>query len=450
MTEKHENRGLENQTITEQSVNKQKVAVIGTGIAGLTAAYLVNKVADITVYEVNDYIGGHTATKNVDLDGNTFSIDTGFIVYNDWTYPNFIKLMAQLGVATQPTQMSFSVKNLSSGLEYNGNTLNSLFAQRRNILSPKFWRIVLDIVKFNKICKAHLAAGEDTNNISLIEFINTHKLSDGFTQNYILPMCAAIWSTSLEASANFPLSFFLKFFNNHGLLNITNRPQWYTLVGGSNKYIDPLTLSYHHKIRLNSPVTNVSKTAHGFSVTCNNKQENYDQVIFACHSDQALKMLDIQTFDEAKQTALTSILSAIPYSDNEVVLHTDTTILPKRKLAWASWNYLISGKAGENIAPASVTYDMNILQKLDPQLTGNTTFCVTLNNTQAINPDKILGAYHYAHPQFSPTMVAAQQKRNNICGHDGLHFCGAYWYNGFHEDGVRSGLEVASRFGVTL
>jgi predicted NAD/FAD-binding protein len=428
----------------------QRVAIIGSGVAGMTAAYLINQAADITVYEANDYIGGHTATKNVEVNGRTFAIDTGFIVYNDWTYPNFIKLMTQLGVATQATEMSFSVKNLDTGLEYNGNTLNSLFAQRRNLLSPTFWRIVLDIVKFNKVCKAHIEAGKNTENITLIEFIESNKFSEGFVQNYILPMCAAIWSTSLEASANFPLSFFLKFFNNHGLLNITNRPQWHTLIGGSNQYVGPLTESYKDKILLNSPVSKVLKTETGYTVESNNERQDYDQVIFACHSDQALKMLDLHTFDTEQQQALNSVLGAIPYADNEVILHTDTNVLPKRKLAWASWNYLINGSAQESKAPASVTYDMNILQRLDPALTGDTTFCVTLNNTKAIDPNKILGTYHYAHPQFSPAMVAAQEKRESICGHKGLHFCGAYWYNGFHEDGVRSAVDVAKRFGVAL
>jgi predicted NAD/FAD-binding protein len=263
-------------------------------------------------------------------------------------------------------------------------------------------------------------------------------------------MCAAIWSTSLEASANFPLSFFLKFFNNHGLLNITNRPQWYTIIGGSSQYIKPLTASFEDKIRLNSPVQKVSETENGYIVTVNGKEHTFDQVVFACHSDQALKMLDVSSFDEKTQKHLNEVLGAIPYSDNEVVMHTDTSILPKRPLAWASWNYLISGKPNESQAAASVSYNMNILQRLKTVETGNTTFCVTLNNTQAIDSTKILRSYNYAHPQFSPEMVAAQQKRELICGQNGLHFCGAYWYNGFHEDGVRSALDVCKRFGVSL
>lgn len=425
---------------------RQRIAVIGTGISGMTSAYLLTKEHDVVVYEANDYIGGHTATKKVEHKGREYAIDTGFIVYNDWTYPNFIKLLKVLGVESQATEMSFSVKNRKSGLEYNGNTLNSLFAQRRNFFSPQFFRLVLDIVKFNKICKQHIAEKKDTQGISLQEFINTHGLSKAFTDNYILPMCAAIWSTSLESSANFPLSFFLQFFNNHGLLNISNRPQWCTLIGGSNQYIEPLIAGFKDKIRLNSPVTSVQKIKDRYQVSSNGQQELFDHVVFACHSDQALKILDLDSFTSDSKHQIQDILSAIPYANNEVVLHTDTSILPKRKLAWASWNYLIKGQQGEQKQAASVTYNMNILQRLSSE----TTFCVTLNNTQDIDPAQILGKYNYAHPQFGPKMVKAQQRRKEICGQDGLHFCGAYWYNGFHEDGVRSALDVTKRFGLDL
>jgi len=421
----------------------KKVAIIGTGIAGMTCAYLLHNKADIVVYEANDYVGGHTATKNVNVDDRNYAIDTGFIVYNEWTYPNFIKLMADLGVQTQATEMSFSVKNNDSGLEYNGNTLNSLFAQRRNLLSPNFYRLVFDIVKFNKLCKSHIEEDKTTHGITLLDFIKSNGLSKIFTDNYILPMCAAIWSTSPSASAAFPLSFFLKFFNNHGLLNITNRPQWFTLVGGSNKYIGPLTKSYQDKIRLNSPVSKVKKLEGGYEVTSNEETGIFDHVVFACHSDQALKMLALESFDEAYKQDLVGILGAIPYTDNEVIMHTDIAQLPKRHLAWASWNYLIKDASD---SPASVTYNMNILQRIKSE----TTFCVTLNNTSQIDPKKILGRYHYAHPQFSEKMVVAQQQRDKICGQHGLHFCGAYWYNGFHEDGVKSALDVAHRFGATL
>lgn len=421
---------------------KKKLAIIGTGISGLTCGYLLHKNNDVTLFEANDYIGGHTATVDVEVAGRQYAIDTGFIVFNDWTYPNFIELMSRLNVAKQPTEMSFSVKNIAENLEYNGNTINTLFAQRRNFLRPKFIRIVRDILKFNKICKAEHASPSFAADATLGDLINKHKLSDDFAHNYILPMCAAIWSSSLDSIKSFPLRFFLQFFMNHGLLNITDRPQWYTLIGGSRSYIEPLTLGFRDNIHLNSAVQSVSKVDGGYQINSVNDALNgiYDEVIFACHSDQALKMLSAPT--EAHE----QVLGAIPYAENEVVLHTDTEILPQRPLAWASWNYRLDGSPGEQQSPATLTYDMNILQRIE----SDTTFCVTLNATDKINPKHILRTFNYAHPQFSEQTIQAQQERDRICGKDGLHFCGAYWYNGFHEDGVRSALDVCLRFGESL
>ena len=419
----------------------KNVAIIGTGISGLTCGYLLNKTADITVYEANDYIGGHTATKKIIDDGIERNIDTGFIVFNDWTYPRFIKLMKQLDVAYQPTEMSFSVTSKKANIEYNGNTINSLFAQRRNILRPRFWRIVRDILKFNKACKAFVAEKRDTASMTLQDVINELKLSDDFARYYILPMCAAIWSASLAQTRQFPLTFFLQFFNNHGLLNISDRPQWYTIKGGSSTYIPPLIASFQDKIKLSCGVTNVKKVGDTWQVTdTSGAQAIFDHVIFACHSDQALAMLDTPT--KAQQ----AVLGAIGFAENDVVMHKDTNQLPKRKLAWASWNYRLKDDAGEEERPASVTYDMNILQRLDAP----NTYCVTLNNTDEVDTSALLGSYQYAHPQFSEVMVNAQQRRSQICGVDNLHFCGAYWYNGFHEDGVHSALDVCERFGVNL
>ncbi|CAD5266532.1 Predicted NAD/FAD-binding protein [Alteromonas sp. 38] len=419
----------------------KNVAIIGTGISGLTCGYLLNKTANITVYESNDYIGGHTATKKINDEGIERNIDTGFIVFNDWTYPRFIKLMKQLDVAYQPTEMSFSVTSEKANIEYNGNTINSLFAQRRNILRPRFWRIVRDILKFNKACKAFVAEKRDTSSMTLQDVINELKLSDDFARYYILPMCAAIWSASLAQTRQFPLTFFLQFFNNHGLLNITDRPQWYTIKGGSSTYIPPLTASFKDKIKLSCGVTNVKKVGQKWQVTdTSGTQALFDDVIFACHSDQALAMLD--TPSEVQQ----AVLGAIRFAENDVVMHKDTNQLPKRKLAWASWNYRLKDDAGEEERPASVTYDMNILQRLDAA----NTYCVTLNNTDKIDTSAVLGSYQYSHPQFSDVMVNAQQRRSQICGVDNLHFCGAYWYNGFHEDGVHSALDVCERFGAHL
>ena len=420
---------------------RQRIAIIGSGISGLTCAHLLHKEHDITVFEANDYIGGHTATKQVEVDGNQYAIDTGFIVFNDWTYPNFIKLMDKLGVERQPTEMSFSVTSDKHNIEYNGNNLNTLFAQRRNLLRPRFWRIVRDILRFNKLCKAAIEAGDNTEGVTLYGFIQQHELSDDFADFYILPMCAAIWSASLEQTKGFPLKFFLQFFNNHGLLNINDRPQWYTLIGGSSQYVEPITAGFRQHIKLNAPVKTVLHQQDGINITLENgDSDTFDHVIFACHSDQALAMLAAPT--EAHK----NVLGRIPYAQNDVVLHTDIGQLPKRKLAWASWNYLLNEDGDSAQSPASVTYDMNILQRLDSDV----TFCVTLNNADAIAPDSVLGQYRYAHPQYSDDMVSAQSQRHEICGVDNLHFCGAYWYNGFHEDGVKSALDVCQRFGVSL
>ncbi|WP_394221061.1 NAD(P)/FAD-dependent oxidoreductase [Alteromonas gracilis] len=418
-----------------------KIAIIGTGISGLTCAHLLNKKNDITVYEANDYIGGHTATKEISDDGEVHNIDTGFIVFNDWTYPNFIKLITQLNVDYQPTEMSFSVTSKKANLEYNGNNLNSLFAQRRNILRPKFWRIVKDILTFNKACKTMVAEKRDTAALTLEDIIKELNLSDDFARYYILPMCAAIWSSSLEQTRKFPLTFFLQFFNNHGLLNITDRPQWYTIKGGSSQYIPPLIEPFKSKIKLSTPVTSVVKNETNWTVIdALGESAQYDHVVFACHSDQALKMLHSPT------PLHKDILGNIPYAENDVVMHKDISQLPKRKLAWASWNYRLKEDASEESRPASVTYNMNILQRLDAK----NTYSVTLNNTAEIDNDKVLRTYQYAHPQYSAEMVKAQSRRSEICGVDNLHFCGAYWYNGFHEDGVTSALDVCARFGESL
>jgi len=420
---------------------RKNIAIIGTGISGLTCGHLLHKQHDLTLFEASHYIGGHTATKDVQVNGRQYAIDTGFIVFNDWTYPNFIKLMDKIGVQSQATEMSFSVKNLSQGLEYNGNTLNSLFAQRRNVLRPRFWRIVRDILKFNKICKKGAAENTDYGRVTLHEFLMQHQFSEDFSYNYILPMCAAIWSTSLEDIKAFPFTFFLRFFNNHGLLNITDRPQWRSIIGGSREYIKPLIAGFEDNIKLNSPVKSVIDKGNQKLVRLNDDSEYlFDEVIFACHSDQALTILG------TANSIQTEILGHMPYAKNEVVLHTDASILPVRKLAWASWNYLIKGYEGESQAPAVLTYNMNILQNIQ----SDTTFCVTLNNTKDIDPEKVLGTYHYAHPQFNNQTIVAQSRWAEISGKRGLHFCGAYWYNGFHEDGVRSALDVCKSFGEQL
>ncbi len=414
-----------------------KIAIIGSGISGLTAAYLLNRQHDISVFEASSWVGGHTHTVDVQVDGRHYAIDTGFIVFNDWTYPNFIELLKQLDVGYQPTEMSFSVCDPVSGVEYNGNTLNSLFAQRRNLLSPAFWGMLRDILRFNREAVDDLQQQRVASDLSLGDYLEQRGYGQRFIQQYIVPMGAAIWSMSLADMLNFPLQFFLRFFKNHGLLSVTDRPQWQVIKGGSSSYVAPLSASFAERIRLNCAVQRVERDASGVTVHSAVGSERFDKVVFACHSDQALKML------AEPSTAEQEILGALPYADNDVVLHTDTRLLPKRPLAWASWNYRLGGPSNQ---PAALTYDMNILQGIDSP----TTFCVSLNQTAAIDPSSILARYTYAHPQYSLAGVAAQARWQELLGANHSYFCGAYWANGFHEDGVVSGLRVANAFGETL
>ncbi|OEC38463.1 FAD-dependent oxidoreductase [Pseudomonas sp. 1D4] len=414
-----------------------KIAIIGSGIAGLTTAYLLNRRHDIQVFEASDWIGGHTHTVDVTLHGRSYAVDTGFIVFNDWTYPNFIRLMEQLGVAHQPTEMSFSVCDPVSGLEYNGNNLNSLFAQRSNLLSPGFLGMLRDILRFNRESLADLDSGRVPATATLGDYLRERGYGQRFRDHYLVPMGAAIWSTSLEDMLAFPLAFFVRFFKNHGLLSVNDRPQWRVISGGSRSYVAPLTESFAERIRLACPVSRVERDGDGVTVHSAAGAERFDQVVFACHSDQALSLLAEPSQAERE------ILGALPYADNEVVLHTDARLLPRRKLAWASWNYRLGGPAHQ---PAAVTYDMNRLQGIEaPE-----TFCVSLNQTDAIDPARILARFTYAHPQYSLAGMQAQARWAEISGQQHSHFCGAYWANGFHEDGVVSALRVARAFGENL
>lgn len=413
------------------------IAIIGSGISGLTSAYLLNRHHEITVFESSDWVGGHTHTVNVTVEGESYAVDTGFIVFNDWTYPNFIRLLAQLGVGFKPTEMSFSVTDPDSGLEYNGNNLNSLFAQRRNLLSPGFWGMLRDILRFNKEALRDLEELRIKPDTTLDEYLQANGYGERFILHYIVPMGAAIWSMSMADMLGFPLQFFVRFFKNHGLLSVSDRPQWCVIEGGSSAYVEPLTATFRDRIRLNCKVERVDRDEHGVVIHSSAGIERFDKVVFACHSDQALKLLS------APSAAERSILGALPYADNEVVLHTDTRLLPTRKLAWASWNYRLGGP-GHTLA--AVTYDMNILQGIQSA----TTFCVSLNQSAGISPFKVLAKYTYAHPQYSLTAVAAQARWGELDGAQHTYYCGAYWANGFHEDGVVSALRVASSFGEVL
>ncbi len=414
-----------------------KIAIVGSGIAGLTSAYLLNRKHEISVFEAADWIGGHTHTVDVQVGARDYAIDTGFIVFNDWTYPNFIKLLGQIGVGFKPTEMSFSVCDPKTRTEYNGNNLNSLFAQRSNLLSPTFWGMLRDILRFNREALADLESQRIAAHTTLGDYLESHGYGQRFIEHYIVPMGAAIWSMSLADMLGFPLQFFVRFFKNHGLLSVSNRPQWCVIKGGSSAYIEPLTASFRERIRLACPVHRVERDEQGVTLHSAAGSERFDKVIFACHSDQALKLLAQPSAAEQE------ILGALPYAENDVVLHTDTRLLPKRKLAWASWNYRLGGGPRQM---AAVTYDMNILQGIE----SDTTFCVSLNQTEAIDPNKILARYQYAHPQYSLAGVAAQARWEELNGAHHTWFCGAYWANGFHEDGVVSGLRVAQAFGESL
>jgi len=417
---------------------KKNIAIIGSGVSGLTAAYLLSKKHQVTVFEKNDYIGGHTATVDIEKNGKPYAIDTGFIVFNDKTYPNYLALLAEIDIGKQATEMSFSVHNCQTGLEYNGHNLDTLFAQRRNLLKPTFWVLVKEILRFNKLCKRIYEQNTYQAGLTLGAFLKANKFNTFFAEHYILPMGAAIWSSSLEQMEDFEFRFFVQFFHNHGLLNIADRPQWYVVPEGSRSYLTPLCAPFKDRIHLNSQITQITRSNNKVQIAFSDSStQEFDEVVMACHSDQALALLADANVQE------TSILSAMPYSENSVVLHTDIALLPNREKAWASWNYQLSDDRSK---PASVTYNMNILQGIS----SDETFCVTLNQKEAIEPAKILREFVYHHPIFSSESIKAQQQRALICGHQHTHFAGAYWYNGFHEDGVKSAVEVAKRFDCYL
>ena len=413
-----------------------KIAVIGTGIAGNVAAWHLSREHDITVFEAGAHIGGHTHTHAVEQAGRVYNVDTGFIVFNDWTYPNFIRLLDELGVASQPSAMSFSVRDEQSGLEYNGTSLNSLFAQRRNLLRPSFWRVIRDILRFNR--EAPQLLHQPGNEISLGDYLAEHRYSREFIDHYVVPMGAAIWSTDPESMQRFPARFFVRFFHNHGMLSVDARPQWRVIRGGSARYVEKLTARFRDRIRLNTPVEWVRRLPGQVLIKARGLEtERFDAVFIACHSDQALKILADARPQERE------VLGAIPYQHNEAVLHTDTRLLPKKRLAWAAWNYHVLPERRGRVA---LTYNMNVLQSLDAP----TPFLVTLNHSDAIDPDKIIQRIDYDHPLFTPRGVAAQARQRDINGPLDTYFCGAWWRNGFHEDGVVSALNALEHFGERI
>lgn len=412
-----------------------RIAVVGSGISGLVCAHLLNRRHEVHLFEAASELGGHTHTVEVEHDGQRFAIDTGFIVYNETNYPNFTQLLRQLGVATQDTEMSFSVSSESEDIEYNGASLSTLFAQRRNLCRPRFWRMLRDILRFYRSAPRLLA--EPDEDLTLIEYLMRKRYSREFIDWHILPMGAAIWSTDRTGTGEFPLMTFLRFFERHGFLRVSGRPQWKTIVGGSSSYVRAMAphLGFVHR---NSTVRAIHRRPGGIEVTAEGgSPQRFDAVVLATHSDQALRALADPSPSERE------ILRAIDYQANRVVLHTDARLMPRTRRAWASWNYhLLESDRGV----PTVTYNMNILQRLEAPV----QFCVTLNREEAIDPDQIIGTYDVQHPRFDRAAVAARARHPEINGIRNTYFCGAYWGDGFHEDGVNSALAVCKLLGEGL
>lgn len=409
-----------------------KVAVVGTGISGLVVADgLARAGHELAVYEAGTWVGGHTNTVDVDDGGRPLAIDTGFIVFNERTYPNFMALMERLGVAWKPSDMGFSVRCDSragrSRTEYNGSSLGQLFAQRSNVLRPAFLRMVRDILRFYREAPELLQGAADP---TLGEFLEAGGYSRSFVDQHLVPMASAVWSARPDLLLGFPMRFLVKFFENHGFLQLEDRPQWLVIRGGSREYVGPLTAPFADRIRLATPVARVVRDGGGVLVTdAHGATERFDRAVLACHSDQSLRMLaDASPLER-------EVLGAFAYQRNDAVLHTDPGVMPVRKRAWASWNYHVSEPAAEL---PTVTYWMNRLQGLEAAR----DYFVTLNRTASIDPTRVLRSFVYHHPIFSPAAVRAQERHGEVDGCHGVHFCGAYWGWGFHEDGVKSGLEV--------
>jgi predicted NAD/FAD-binding protein len=413
-----------------------RIAIIGAGISGLVTAYLLSESHDIVVYEANDYIGGHTHTIDVPVKGGTYAVDTGFIVFNENTYPHFIKLMEKLKVAWQSSSMSFSVQCDKTGLYFCPSTLNSLFAQRKNLFRPSFYRMLADAMRFRR--EASELIETDDYSMTLQAYLDKKRYSAAFIDHFIIPMGEAIWSADPIQFREFPARYLVEFFNNHGVLNIHNQPQWLVIKGGSRQYIEPLTRPFRENILLSTPIASVRRFDEKVElITTKGESASFDQIVLAVHSDQALKMLADPTDLER------NILSVIPYQENLAVLHTDASMLPPKQTAWASWNYHIPKEDKGRVA---LTYDMNILQTLGaPE-----EFCVTLNMPEAIQPNRVIESIVYHHPVYDPKSLTARRSQDELNGQNRTYYCGAYWGYGFHEDGVKSALAVCKHFGKHL
>jgi predicted NAD/FAD-binding protein len=412
------------------------IAIIGTGISGLVAAYLLCRDHSITVFEANDYAGGHTHTVECEQAGIRFPVDTGFIVYNEENYPHFVTLLSRLGIPSDPSTMSFSVTCRNTGLEYRPSTLATLFADRKNLWDPAFWRMLAEILRFRRESGELLRGDERTTTLG--EYLVERGYSQFFIEKFLVPMGAAIWSADPERFRDFPAASFVRFFQNHGFLQITGQPQWRVVRGGSNRYVEAMIRPYRERIRLKTPVASIRRHAEFVEVTpAGSSPERYDHVVVATHSDQALSLLADPSEAERE------ILSAIPYQENLVILHKDISVLPGRRKVWAAWNYMVPNDPGGR---AVVTYDMNILQGHR----SSAEFLVTLNYEDGIRPSEIFRRMIFHHPVYTIEGIRAQKRRDAINGVNRTWYCGAYWGYGFHEDGVNSALEVCRHFGRTL
>jgi predicted NAD/FAD-binding protein len=404
-----------------------KIAIVGSGISGVYAAHYLSKQHQVTIFEANPYPGGHTDTHNIVLEEQNYSVDTGFIVFNEHNYHYFCQFLRDLGVESQPSDMSFSVVNTLTGLEYNATTVDKLFCQRRNLFRPRFYRLVMDILRFYREAPSLLNGTDDT--LTLGDYLQNNRYSTAFIDDHILPMGCALWSGPSMLIKQFPARYFVKFMSNHQMLKTNDRPQWRTISGGSSIYIQAFLRNFQGQLRLNCSVKAVSRNKQGVTVKTLADEQQFDRVIFACHSDQALRLLQQPTISEAE------ILGAMTFQENEVVLHTDAALMPRHPKAWASWNAL---KLNENQTRCTVTYYMNLLQNL----TAPEPLLVTLNCTDRIDPKKILQTRIYHHPVYTTKSLDAQKRRDEINGKNFTYYAGAYWGWGFHEDGAKSAQEV--------
>lgn len=413
-----------------------RIAVIGAGVSGLVAAYLLQPHHEIVVFEANDYAGGHTNTIDVDVAGRRYAVDTGFIVFNEKNYPNFVKLLRKLGVVWQPTNMSFSFRDEAEKMEYGFASLAGLYADWRNLTRPAFYRLLLDLWRFRRQTPALLL--DQDYQLSLGAYLARQRYSRAFVDKFLLPFGAAIWSTDPQRLEKFPARAFVQFFQNHGLLNVRDKPRWQVIRGGSRRYVDRLMAALQDRILLNRPISSLRRTAHHVEIIPQGAEaRRFDAAILAVHSNQALGILADPSPRE------TEILGAIPYQENLTVLHTDPSLLPRRRAVWASWNYSLPRQASR---PVALTYHMNRLQSLDAPV----EFCVTLNRPGDIDPAQLIRRLTYHHPVFTGTGFAAQKRWPEINGVNRTYYCGAYWGYGFHEDGVTSALRVARLLGADL